>query len=287
MAKPILGGAIGLLVANLLLYTKVLARSFSEEVIARHQADVAATKSAQLAAQGTPQEAVPETQDAPMAPPPKLTRFGPSAIATIALVVVSAASFLFLPVQHASLVVVIAAILTFLIGVLPRDAGQTDVTDEVLEEISFPFVRREVLKEVPFLAVPILFAVVAYYLPFDLPRQAWLARLLGSLMGMLVGGGIVWIIRIGGTLGFNKEAMGMGDAHLMAGVGAIVGAPLVIIAFLTAPFIGILWAIVLKISGKPNVLPYGPWLSVASILSLLLGNSLLLWYLAFIFPPIG
>ena len=99
-----------------------------------------------------------------------------------------------------------------------------------------------------------------------------------------MGGGIVWFVRIGGTLGFNKEAMGMGDAHLMAGVGAIVGAPLVTIAFFTAPFLGILWAIVLKLMGKPNVLPYGPWLSVASILSLLLGNSLLAWYLAFLWP---
>ena len=69
----------------------------------------------------------------------------------------------------------------------------------------------------------------------------------------------------------------------MAGVGAVtLGLPLVIIAFFMAAFIAILWAIVIKIMGKPNVLPYGPWLSVASILTLLVGNPLLAAYLRMI-----
>src|SRR5205085_1993636 len=144
-----------------------------------------------------------------------------------------------------------------------------------------------------FVALPILCAVAAYYLPIEIPQFPWLARLLGSIFGMLVGGGLVWFTRIGGTLGFNKEAMGMGDAHLMAGVGAIIGAPLVVIAFFLAPFLGLLWVIVLLWLKKPNVLPYGPWLSIASILCLLIGNPLLGWYLELIFhgaqnhPPPG
>ena len=69
--------------------------------------------------------------------------------------------------------------------------------------------------------------------------------------------------------------MGVCDVHLVACSGAIRGAPLVLISCVTAPCRGILWAIVLKILGKPNVLPYGPWLSVAAIINLLIGTSII------------
>src|ERR1043166_9385029 len=105
------------------------------------------------------------------------------------------------------------------------------------------------LKEVLFLAIPVAGAVVGHLVPGELPQVPWLARLLGSVLGLLVGGGVVWAIRVGGSMAFNKQAMGIGDVHLMAGVGAVIGGPLVLVAFFTAPFIGILWAGVLKILG--------------------------------------
>ena len=45
------------------------------------------------------------------------------------------------------------------------------------------------------------------------------AGFLGSLWGYFVGCGIVWATRILGTLGFGKEAMGMGDVPLMGAAG--------------------------------------------------------------------
>ena len=214
-----------------------------------------------------------------------MTRKSPSFIAVLAILIFLAGAWIDSTPKWASLFTVIGGILIFLIGVLPRDKGQTDVTDEVMDEISGPRARHEILKEALFLAIPLACALIAFVLPFDLPQYPWLTRVVGSLLGLLAGGGIVWLVRIGGTLGFGREAMGLGDGHLMAGVGAIIGAPLVLIAFVTAPFLGILWAIVLKLLGKPNILPYGPWLSVASILCLLVGNPLLQWYLTVLFPP--
>ncbi len=269
LARPVAGAAVGLILVNVLMMLKIIPRSFSGEIAEAEKADADARAAA--TATGDKEE--------PLAPPPKLTRFGLSAITTAALVAASVLSWFLLPMTSASLLTVISGIAIFLIGVLPRDAGQIDVTDDVMEEISAPYVRREVLKEAWFLAIPLACAWLAHLVPLEIPQLPWTARLLGALMGIMIGGGVVWLIRIGGTLAFNKEAMGMGDAHLMAGVGAILGAPLVVIAFFMAPFVAILWAIVLKILGKPNVLPFGPWLSVASILCLLLGNCVLGWYL--------
>jgi len=296
LAKPIAGAVVGLLLANVLMVFNIMPRSFAD-LDAAPEADTPEKNkkaAAGFAANGARNNSDKQDHDkkdgdkkrslaqekidqdeVPLSPPPKLTRFGPSVIAAVILVAIAGVCWATLSPGSASLITLAAGILIFLIGVLPRDAGQVDMTDEVMDEISSPHVRREVSKELLFLAIPIVCALIANALPLGLPELPWLQRVMGSLLGILVGGGVVWIIRVGGSLAFNKEAMGMGDAHLMAGVGAIIGAPLVVIAFFAAPFLGILWAIVLKVLGKPNVLPYGPWLSVASIFALLVGNPLL------------
>jgi prepilin signal peptidase PulO-like enzyme (type II secretory pathway) len=282
LAKLVLGGVLGLVMANVLMLLKWMPRSFDgpqwnlSHVIPSPSAKETKPKEGP---DGKAGENAPQ-----LPPPPKLTRFGLTAGAAVVLVIVSAVLWAVVSAKAASLVGVCAGILIFLLGVLPRDEGQVDVTEEVLEEISGPHVRKEIFKEVLFLAIPTICAIIAYALPLQVPLDPWLDRLLGSLLGLLVGGGVVWIIRVAGSLGFGREAMGMGDAHLMAGVGAVLGAKLVVLAFFLAPFLGILWAIVLKILKKPNVLPYGPWLSVASILVVLLGNPAIAAYLTLMAP---
>ena len=283
-ARPILGAAIGLALANLLLALKIIPRSFSEPSVsapgsAGGSADVNATPEANPRQSRGLTES-PSTENQQIPPLPKLTRFYPSIIAAVVLVLVCVVAWLMLSSHAASLITVCAGIFIFLIGVLPRDAGQTDATDDVLEEIAHPEVRRESFKELLFLTVPLVCALAAYFIPIDIPYSAWFARLLGCMLGILVGGGIVWVIRVLGSIALNKEAMGMGDAHLMAGVGAIVGPWLVVFAFFGAAFLGLAWAVVLLFQKKPHVLPYGPWLSIASILALLLGNQLVAAYLA-------
>jgi hypothetical protein len=50
---------------------------------------------------------------------------------------------------------------------------------------------------------------------------------------------VIWVTRIGGTLAFGKEAMGLGDVHLMAAVGAVCGWRVAVLTFFIAPFIGL------------------------------------------------
>jgi len=92
----------------------------------------------------------------------------------------------------------------------------------------------------------------------------WFTGLLGSILGALVGAFVVWLTRILGTLGFGRVAMGLGDVHLMFGVGAIIGAGAATVSFFLAPFFGILIALYMLFIGTRRELPYGPYLSLAT-----------------------
>jgi leader peptidase (prepilin peptidase)/N-methyltransferase len=100
--------------------------------------------------------------------------------------------------------------------------------------------------------------------------HSWLSALLGSLLGAMVGAFVVWITRILGTLVFRKVAMGLGDVHLMLGVGAVIGATGATIAFFLAPFFGMLWAFYMLIFRRGREIPYGPFLSLATAAVMLL-----------------
>jgi len=135
-------------------------------------------------------------------------------------------------------------------------------------------VRREMRKEMIFLFPPLLLAGLFVFLTLRFPAfrdawdqwtaRTWMRAMFGSIFGLLIGGFVVWITRILGTLGFGREAMGMGDVHLMAGVGAVIGAGASTVAFFIAPFFGIALAVYMLLTGKRRELPYGPYLSMGT-----------------------
>jgi len=133
--------------------------------------------------------------------------------------------------------------------------------------------RLEAFREIVFLLPIILCAAVASLILGssgrvgtwwnDLLAHPVIRGLLGSVFGYFVGCATVWATRILGTLGLGKEAMGLGDVHLMGAAGAVVGPVMVVIAFFIAPFFGLGWALFHLISKKIHQLPYGPFLSLA------------------------
>jgi leader peptidase (prepilin peptidase)/N-methyltransferase len=78
-----------------------------------------------------------------------------------------------------------------------------------------------------------------------------------------------------GELAFKKEAMGGGDVKLMAMIGAFLGWKLVILTFFLAPFLGSVVGIIMKIREGKDVIPYGPYLSLAAVFSMFFGDRLL------------
>jgi leader peptidase (prepilin peptidase)/N-methyltransferase len=102
-----------------------------------------------------------------------------------------------------------------------------------------------------------------------------------GLKGLLVGGGLIAVVRVVGGLVFRREAMGSGDIHILAMVGVFLGWQGAILTFFLAPFIGFLpaiwkYSIYLgkrirrqKYQSTDNEIPFGPYLSVAALLLLL------------------
>jgi len=95
-----------------------------------------------------------------------------------------------------------------------------------------------------------------------------------SAAGFIVGGGIVWAVRIIGGLVLRREAMGFGDVILMAMIGAFIGWQPVTIVFFLAPLMAlIVLALIsvmrfLSLLKLPPELPYGPYLSLATLVVL-------------------
>jgi prepilin signal peptidase PulO-like enzyme (type II secretory pathway) len=64
--------------------------------------------------------------------------------------------------------------------------------------------------------------------------------------------------------------MGLGDVHLMFGVGAVIGAGGATVAFFIAPFFGIVIAVYRLISRKGREIPFGPYLALGTAAVMLL-----------------
>ena len=106
-------------------------------------------------------------------------------------------------------------------------------------------------------------------------QNTYLMGFLFSFLGLLVGGGIVYLVAVLGELAFKKEAMGGGDIKLMAMIGAILGWKLALLTFFIAPFFGSIIGLYVKYVKKEDIIPYGPFLALASITALFWGNEII------------
>ena len=86
---------------------------------------------------------------------------------------------------------------------------------------------------------------------------------------------MVWFARIAGSYALGKEAMGMGDVHLMFGMGAVLGSGQIAVTFFVAPFCGIVIGIYMLITRSRRQLPYGPYLSFAAAVVMLFYSGII------------
>lgn len=93
---------------------------------------------------------------------------------------------------------------------------------------------------------------------------AWVG-LLSSLLGLAISGGLVWGVRIAGSLALKREAMGFGDVTLMMMVGTFLGWQASILTFFIAPMAGVIIALINFILHREKEIPYGPFLCLGAL----------------------
>jgi leader peptidase (prepilin peptidase)/N-methyltransferase len=105
---------------------------------------------------------------------------------------------------------------------------------------------------------------------------------LQASLGMLLGGGSLFLVATVYQWLLKREGMGGGDVKLLAMIGAFLGWKAVILTVVLSSFIGSVVGITLMlIRGKDfkYAIPFGPFLSLAAAIALFYGESMIRWYL--------
>ncbi len=158
--------------------------------------------------------------------------------------------------------------------------------------LTFPLLGFALLSRLIFSFVPnneVYFSDVRFYpLTQISDSPAWLVALLAALLGGLVGGGSLWLVgeiwkRLRGV-----DAMGLGDVKLMFGVGALLGWRLTVLTIFLGAFTGALVGVIVIARSKDKdmqaKIPFGIFLGIGALVSLLFGEQIIRWYVETFIP---
>lgn len=116
---------------------------------------------------------------------------------------------------------------------------------------------------------PSLYLNFAFYLP------AWVNRLFASYVGLLVGGGLLYLIAW-----ISRGGMGGGDIKLAAALGTFLGWEKTLVMLGLSFFMGGIIGVILLLSGKKkrrDPIPFGPFIAAGSFLVIVFRETLLAW----------
>lgn len=104
---------------------------------------------------------------------------------------------------------------------------------------------------------------------------------LNSLLGILVGGGLLWLVAWGSPYVFGKEGMGGGDIKLLAMIGAFLGWKPALLTIMVGAIAGSLVGlslIALKALKRDQYIPFGPFLALGAVVALFFHEHIVHWY---------
>ncbi len=142
--------------------------------------------------------------------------------------------------------------------------------------IAFIDLNEQIVPDVISLPGIVVGFIISFFVPYIL--------FINSALGVLVGGGIILIIGLAGSVIFKKEAIGGGDVKLAAMIGAFLGWRYIIISLFLGFFLGAVAGIILimsKIKSREDVIPFGPFIVLGSFITLLWGEKIISWYIGF------
>ncbi len=128
--------------------------------------------------------------------------------------------------------------------------------------------------------IPLAIALSSTILP-DPFLEHELLGLRGALIGCAAGGGFFYLVAILGKAVFKKDAMGGGDIKMMAMVGGVLGWKGVILTTFMGSLFGSVGGVsLITFKGREwgSTIPFGPYLAIGALLSLLCGQKIFRWY---------
>ncbi|MEI6971727.1 MAG: prepilin peptidase [bacterium] len=123
--------------------------------------------------------------------------------------------------------------------------------------------------------------VLSAFVPALHDSTGFLGGIMMSLLGAVLGGGILWVVAWVGELIFKREAMGMGDVKLLSAIGAFLGWKAVLFTIMISSLIGATAGISMVVLGRKEMksrIPYGPYIALAAVLWILWGQGMWDWY---------
>jgi leader peptidase (prepilin peptidase)/N-methyltransferase len=108
-----------------------------------------------------------------------------------------------------------------------------------------------------------------------------------SLLGILVGGGILYLVAWVYSALKKADGMGGGDIKLLAMIGALIGWKGVLFTLFASSALGTLVGVGIMLATGRNMklaVPFGPFLSAGAVIYVFFGPRLIAWYLDFL-PP--
>lgn len=103
-----------------------------------------------------------------------------------------------------------------------------------------------------------------------------------SGLGILIGGGTLWMVAFGYQLLMKKEGMGGGDIKLLAMIGAFIGWKGVLLTIFLASVIGTVANVPGMLMSKKFFnykLPFGPFIAIGAMIDVFFGDPIVSFYL--------
>jgi leader peptidase (prepilin peptidase)/N-methyltransferase len=107
---------------------------------------------------------------------------------------------------------------------------------------------------------------------------------LDSLLGIFIGGGLLYAVAVVFYWVTKKEGMGGGDIKLLAMIGAFLGWSSTVFTIVISSLIGSIAGVALMVAKGADskyAIPFGPFLSMGAIIYLFFGREIIRWYLHF------
>ena len=115
-----------------------------------------------------------------------------------------------------------------------------------------------------------LLLVVEFFINCVINKISLVNGLFMPLLNGLGAFSLLYLFKILGDFIFKKESLGGGDIKLLFVIGLVLGFDMSVVAIFIAAFIALPLSVISLIKDDNNVLPFGPYLSIASVIILLM-----------------